>query len=93
MHPIIISLGFLSLIAAAGYIVLAVVAVLTARRRRRPTSSSSQPPVTVLKPLCGAEPGSTENLRSFCTQNYPQFRDRIRRSRSRPIPPARWSSG
>ena len=73
MHPIIISLGFLSLIAAAGYIVLAVVAVLTARRRLRPTSSSSQTPVTVLKPLCGAEPGLHENLRSFCTQNYPHF--------------------
>lgn len=73
MQPIIVLLGFFSLIAAAGYIVLAVVAAVTAHLRRRPNSSSSQTPVTILKPLCGAEPGLHENLRSFCTQDYPHF--------------------
>jgi ceramide glucosyltransferase len=29
------------------------------------------PRVTILKPLHGAEPGLSENLASFCTQNYP----------------------
>ena len=29
--------------------------------------------VTILKPLCGGEPGLHENLRSFCTQDYPRF--------------------
>lgn len=32
-----------------------------------------QPPVTVLKPVCGLEPGLYENLRSFCQQEYPEY--------------------
>lgn len=31
------------------------------------------PPVTVLKPLCGAEPETYGYLRSFCTQDYPTY--------------------
>jgi ceramide glucosyltransferase len=30
-------------------------------------------PVTILKPLCGAEPETYECLRSFCDQSYPEF--------------------
>jgi ceramide glucosyltransferase len=65
--------GFVSLSLAASYAVLTVVAVLVWRLRRGPSGSRSRPPVTVLKPLCGAEPGLHEHLRSFCQQNYPEF--------------------
>jgi len=34
-------------------------------------SASAPPAVTVLKPLCGADPGTYECLRSFCLQRYP----------------------
>ena len=30
-------------------------------------------PVTVLKPLCGAEPGLYDHLRSFCQQDHPDY--------------------
>lgn len=36
--------------------------------RRRPRS---RPTVSLLKPLCGAEPHLADNLRSFCRQDYP----------------------
>lgn len=73
------SLGTLLAAAALGYAVIAWVAVRLwrnsgARPRRGSGTVSPQPPlrpVTVLKPLCGAEPGLDHSLRSFCEQDYP----------------------
>jgi ceramide glucosyltransferase len=73
MQALMTVVGFVSLSLSASYAVLTVVAVLVWRLRRGPNSSRTRPPVTVLKPLCGAEPGLHEHLRSFCQQNYPEF--------------------
>jgi ceramide glucosyltransferase len=73
VHPLEGIVGFASLAVAAGYAVLALVAVIVWRIRRTVKTPSKLPPVTVLKPLCGAEPGLYENLRSFCQQDYPEY--------------------
>jgi ceramide glucosyltransferase len=72
-----ISLGTLLAAAALGYAVTAWVAVRLRRNSRTQRglgsggASAQQPfPVTVLKPLCGAEPGLDRSLRSFCEQEY-----------------------
>ena len=72
VHPFA-AIGLASLAAAAGYAVLVLVAVLVWDRRRVPTGLLRWPPVTLLKPLCGAEPGLYSNLRSFCEQDYPAY--------------------
>ncbi|TLY70396.1 MAG: glycosyltransferase [Gammaproteobacteria bacterium] len=57
---------------AMAYAVTAWLAVRSRRRRSR-SGPATLPPVTVLKPLCGAEHDLYECLRSFCDQAYPDF--------------------
>jgi ceramide glucosyltransferase len=61
---------FLAVLPAWAY--LLAVAVLVRRFTRAPKPvATARPPVTVLKPLHGAEAGLYENLRSFAMQDYP----------------------
>lgn len=51
------------------------IACIAVRRRARTLRLAPRDPpaVTILKPLCGAEPETYECLRSFCDQAYPEF--------------------
>jgi ceramide glucosyltransferase len=73
IHLLIGVLGLVVLAVATTYAVLAMLAVLVWRSQKKDGAAVSCSPVTVLKPLCGAEPGLYENLRTFCVQNHPQF--------------------
>jgi ceramide glucosyltransferase len=66
-------IGIAALGIAAGYSVLTLLAVVVWRLRRPSRASTERPPVTLLKPLCGAEPGLYEHLRAFCLQDYPEY--------------------
>ena len=56
------------------YVALSLVVTAGWRfRTPRPVQPKSLPPVSVLKPLCGLEPGLIENLRSFCEQSHTTY--------------------
>ena len=75
VHAICGFLGSILLAIAAGFSGTAMLAVLFWRSRRIPPElcPEARLPITVLKPLCGAEPDLYRQLRSFCRQDYPEY--------------------
>lgn len=62
----------LAVFFAGGYALAST--LLAWRFSRRPiVASVIGEPISLLKPLYGAEPGLAENLRSFADQNYPEY--------------------
>jgi ceramide glucosyltransferase len=71
MHALALILG---LIALAGCAEALTGLALVGRFARQPAATPRhRPPISVLKPLAGAEPLLEEALASFCRQDYPEF--------------------
>ncbi len=73
LRVLVAGLGLICLSMACLYALLTVIAMIRRRFEPRHAPRPEGPAVTVLKPLCGAEPGLYDNLRSFCIQDYSQF--------------------
>ena len=71
--PVSIVLGLLSL-AAIAYLILAIRQVgKWDDLFRAPASTGDFPAISVMRPLCGAEPRLYDTLKCFFQQDYPQF--------------------
>jgi ceramide glucosyltransferase len=69
-----LGVGLFGLLASTAYTGMAIVAAMRFRRRRQRISGRSfVPPVSLLKPLHGAEPGLQSYLASFFEQDYPAY--------------------
>ncbi len=72
MHELTIMLGLALTVLAGLYALIVSVAIRWPRKVVAPLLQQL-PAVSILKALCGAESGLYEQLRSFCTQRYPQL--------------------
>jgi ceramide glucosyltransferase len=71
LHQSLMYCGYAFAVASMAY---SLITAFATRKTLSPASGTVEvsPPVTVLKPLCGAEPETYECLRSFCDQAYPE---------------------
>ena len=72
---LLLLIGAAGLVTSTGYLLMVLIA--SARFRRNchvwVDDEDAFPPVTLLKPLCGMEPGLEAHLTSFFEQQYPGF--------------------
>jgi ceramide glucosyltransferase len=71
---LLLLIGTAGLVTSTGYLVLVMIASARFRRdRKKSTQPPEFPPVTLLKPVCGMEPGLEGHLTTFFEQQYPTY--------------------
>ena len=78
MYLIVLGLGVFGLITSTVFTGMVLVAVAAYLRERRvlesmPSGGGFTPPLSLLKPLHGAEPGLEAHLATFFEQDYPEY--------------------
>ena len=73
MLHLLLALGIFGLITSTVYSIMVVAGVLHFRRQRVAADPSFCPPVSLLKPLHGAEPNLAEHLEGFFKQEYSDY--------------------
>jgi ceramide glucosyltransferase len=73
MMRILLDLGLFGLLTSTVFAVLAIVGLFRFRRQSAASAAGFSPPVSLLKPLDGAEPNLEAHIESFFNQDYPNF--------------------
>ena len=74
MLDALLDIGVFGLVTSTGSAVLALAGLARFLRQRTAAPDAAfAPPVSLLKPLCGAEPNLETHLESFFLQDYPDF--------------------
>jgi ceramide glucosyltransferase len=76
LHYALFGLSALGALGGAAYYLIALVAARGLQRRQRAAAARQAitlPPISLLKPLCGAEPELEACLASFFVQDYPAY--------------------
>jgi ceramide glucosyltransferase len=73
MLHLLLALGIFGLITSTIYSIMVVAGIFHFRRQRPVVDPSFTPPVSLLKPLHGAEPNLAEHLEGFFEQDYPAY--------------------
>lgn len=60
-------------LGALAYYLICLWSALGISRQKEPAATGALPPVSILKPLRGADPELYEALRSHCTEDYPEY--------------------
>jgi ceramide glucosyltransferase len=75
IHGLVTITGITCLLIAAAYslVTLAAKLIWLIRSAEMAPQTNPTPPITILKPLCGMEPGLHQHLSTFCRQDYPLY--------------------
>ncbi len=73
LYHLILGIFAIGTLGGLAYYLLAIASVRKLRQKAAPKCPPAFPPISLLKPLCGADPDLESHLDSFFRQDYPTF--------------------